>query len=152
MINYTNIKDSNDRLNLILDKISSMGIKKITKEETDFLESYSKGIEEELNKRMTEEENEKTFISDDGNFMFKFDFIEVEDEEVKYINGTFIVPDIKKNKKIVKGELKGCIILFNDKTIAIDFNSGKYDIFEFVSGLEYELDCFVDDIVYRVTG
>jgi hypothetical protein len=151
MINYSNTKDSDDRLNTILDRISKEGIKKIKKEEMKFLESYSTGKESELNKKLTEEESENTFISDDGNFIFKFDCIEIEDAELKYINGVFLVPDlIMKNKRVIKGELKGCIILFNDKTISMDFSNGKHDIFEFIDGLEYEMDCFVDDIVNRI--
>ena len=49
-----------------------------------------------------------------------------------------------------KGELKGNIIAFKDGTVAMDFKRGKYDIFEFVNGLEYELDCFIDDIVCKI--
>jgi hypothetical protein len=151
MINYSNIQGSDDRLNSILDRISKIGIKNIKKEEIKFLESYSVGKESEFNKKLIDEESENTFISDDGNFIFKFDRVEIEDDELKYINGVFIVPDITlKNRRIIKGELTGCIILFNDKTIAMDFTNGKHDIFEFIHGLEYEMDCFIDDIVNKI--
>lgn len=152
MVNLTDTPNPEDRLNFILDKISNNGIKKLTKEEKFFLESYSLGKEEEIHKKLSDEESSKTFLSDDGNFIFKLDNVEYVDD-VQYINGTLIVPDlILKNKKRVKGELKGSIIVFSESHIAVDFHRGKYDIFEFVDGLEYELDCFVDDLVYKIEG
>lgn len=152
MIKLTDTPNSEDRLNLILDKISNNGTKKLTKEEKLFLESYSIRKEEEVHKKLSEEESNKTFLSDDGNFIFKLDSVEYVDD-VQYINGTLIVPDlVLKNKKRIKGELKGSIIVFSDNHIAVDFHRGKYDVFEFVDGLEYELDCFVDDLVYKIEG
>ena len=152
MMNLTETSNPEDRLNLILDKISQNGIKKLNKEETIFLESYSLGKEEDVHKKLSDEESNRTFLSDDGNFIFKLDNVEYIDD-VQYINGTLIVPDlILKNKKRVKGELKGSIIVFSDSHIAVDFHRGRYDIFEFVDGLEYELDCFVDDLVYKIEG
>jgi hypothetical protein len=151
-MNLTETSNPEDRLNLILDKISQNGIKKLNKEETIFLESYSLGKEEDVHKKLSDEESNRTFLSDDGNFIFKLDNVEYIDD-VQYINGTLIVPDlILKNKKRVKGELKGSIIVFSDSHIAVDFHRGRYDIFEFVDGLEYELDCFVDDLVYKIEG
>lgn len=150
MLNLTDIPSPNDRLNSILDKVSAEGIKSLTKEESSFLDSYSIGKELEIHNKLSEEENNRTFLSDDGNFIFKLDNVEYVDD-VQYINGTLIVPDlILKNKRRVKGELKGSIIVFSDSHIAIDFHRGRYDVFEFVDGLEYELDCFVDDLVYKI--
>ena len=54
MINLTDTPNPNDRLNLILDKISSSGIKKLNKEEKLFLESYSLGKEEEIHKKLSD--------------------------------------------------------------------------------------------------
>ncbi len=150
MINVNDLTNPDERLNMILDKISSLGFPSLEKDELIFLKSYSTGKENEVNKKLSEEESNNTFISDDGNFIFKLESIEYIDD-IQYINGTIMVPDlILKNKKRIKGELKGSIIIFSDINIAIDFHRGKYDIFEFVSGLEYELDCFVDDIVYKI--
>lgn len=150
MINSNKIIHPDDRLNLILDKISNVGIKGLKKEELMYLESYSRGKEKEFNDRLSEEENRKTFISDDGLFTFKLKNVEIIDE-VEFINGLLTVPDIKTQKgKIIKGELYGSIIVFDKSNVAIDFRKGKYDVFEFVNGLEYELDCFVDDIVLKM--
>jgi hypothetical protein len=151
MINYTDLPNPDDRLNAILDKIAKLGIKKLDKEELVFLESYSIGKESEINQMLIEEERMKTFISDDGKFIFKLDKIENDEEnQAKYINGKLIVPDIIINKKLIKGELQGCIIVFIGGSVALDFRNNKYDVFEFVYGLEYELDCFVDDIISKL--
>ena len=72
------------------------------------------------------------------------------ENSVKYINGKLIVPDMIDNKKMIRGELEGCIIVFSDGSVAIDFRDDTYDVFEFVYGLEYELDCFVDDIINKI--
>ena len=149
MINSSDISSIDERLNLILDKISMGGIRSLKKEELFFLDSYSIGNEEEVNKKMTEKESNNTFISDDGIFTFKLDLVEVIDD-IQYINGTIVVPDMILNNKRIKGELKGSIIVFSDNHIAIDFHRGRYDIFEFVSGIEYELDCFIDDMILKI--
>jgi hypothetical protein len=152
MINYFDKKNPDDRLNAILDKISKSGIRKLNKDEKLFLESYSHGKESEINKLLSDRENEKTFISDDGNFIFKLDNIEYIDD-VQYINGILIVPDlVLTNKKIIKGELKGSVIVFIDGNLAIDFHNGRHDVFEFVAGLEYELDCFMDDLINKISN
>ena len=150
MINSNKIIRPDERLNLILDKISDVGIKGLNKDEVAYLESYSRGKEKELNEKLSEEENSKTFISDDGIFTFRLKGVELIDG-VKFINGLLKVPDIKTQKcKIIKGELYGSIILFDKNNVAIDFRRGKYDVFEFVNGIEYELDCFVDDIILKI--
>lgn len=151
MIRLTEIKDPNERLNLILDKISAEGVKSLDKREREFLKSYSLGLENEFNQKLTEEESKTTFISDDGNFTFILTEIE-EVEDIKFIHGVIYVPDLKvRGSKIIRGELKGSIIYFSDNNVAIDFRNGKYDIFEFVYGLEYELDCFIDDLIFKLT-
>lgn len=151
MIRLNEIRDPDERLNIILDKISIGGVKSLNNIEIDFLKSYSRGLEKEFNQKLSEEESNKTFISDDGNFTFVLTEIE-EVEEIKFIHGLIYVPDMKiRANKIIRGELTGSIIIFSDSNIAIDFRRGKYDIFEFINGLEYELDCFVDDLVFKLT-
>lgn len=151
MIRLNEIRDPDERLNKILDKISIDGVKSLNNIEIDFLKSYSRGLEKEFNQKLSEEESNKTFISDDGNFTFILTEIE-EVEEIKFIHGSIYVPDMKiRGNKIIRGELTGSIIVFSDNNIAIDFRRGKYDIFEFINGLEYELDCFVDDLVFKLT-
>lgn len=151
MIRLSEIRDPDERLNLILDKISIEGVKSLDKKEIEFLKSYSLGLENEFNEKLSEEESRTTFISDNGNFTFILSEIE-EVEDIKFIHGIIYVPDLKiRGNKTIKGELKGSIIYFSDNNIAIDFRRGKYDIFEFVYGLEYELDCFIDDLVFKLT-
>lgn len=149
MITMTDPLGPDERLDMILDKIIKTGIKKLEKKEIEFLESFSKGREIECNEKLSEEECRTTFISDDGNFTFVLYSTEIM-EDVKVINGKMIVPELKYKNRVIPGELLGSIIVFSDNNIAIDFKNGRYDIFEFVWGLEYELDCFVDDIVINI--
>lgn len=150
MINLVEISDSNDRLNMILDKISKLGIKSLDSEEIIFLQSYSTGKEDEVNILLNNDDSKRTFLSDDGLFTFKLNDVDYVDD-VCYINGSLTVPDIvMKNKKRINGYLKGNIIVFIDGSVAIDFNTNKYDVFDFVGGIEYELDCFVDEIVLKI--
>jgi hypothetical protein len=60
------------------------------------------------------------------------------------------VPDLVIKKRIVKGEIKGEIIVFNNTEVGLDFVKEKYDIFDFVNGLEYELDRFIDDLIINI--
>jgi hypothetical protein len=149
MINQINTIDPSERLNMILDKINQSGVKSLSNEELIFLKSFSEGREKEVNQIICEEESKTIFLSDCGNFIFKLKSIENIDE-IRYINGTITVPDLKLKIKRIKGELKGSIIVFNDQSVAIDFHRGRYDIFEFVGGIEYELDCFIDDLIIKI--
>jgi len=151
MIKQNDILNPEDRLNMILEKISKLGIKTLDKDEVTFLESYSIGNENETNKKISEKENKNLFLSDDGIFKFRLKNIECI-EDIKYINGLLTVPDMMVKKRTVKGELKGSILVFVDGSVAMDFSKGKYDVFEFIIGLEYELDCFVDDLVSKLSG
>jgi hypothetical protein len=150
MIDYIETPNPDDRLNSILDKIIKSGIKSLQKDEKIFLKSYSVGKELEINKMLSDKERERTFMSDDGNFTFKFDNVEEIEDDIKCINGTLIVPDLVIKNKTIKGKLKGSIILFKDRSVAIDFRSGRHEVFEFINGMEYELDCFIDDIVDKM--
>ena len=150
MIKLNELVSPDDRLNMILDKISKLGFKKLNKDEIMFLDSYSIGKEYEVNKKISEEESSNTFISDDGHFTFILESVEYIDD-IQYITGSISVPDMKlKNGKIIEGKLEGTIIVFCDGNLAIDFRTSKYEIFEFVDGIEYELDCFIDDIVSKI--
>ena len=150
MINLVEINDASERLDKILDKISKLGVNSLEKEEVAFLQSYSVGKENEVNTILNQESSHKTFLSDDGLFTFRLNDVDYIDG-VCYINGTLTVPDlILNNKKRINGYLKGNIIVFIDGSVAIDFNTSRYDIFDFVGGVEYELDCFVDELVYKI--
>ena len=149
MIRQTNNKSIEDRLNDILDKINKSGKKSLEDDEKTFLDSFSKGEEFKTNVKMNNKESNSTFLSDDGIFTFIYKRNEYVNKAL-YIYGKLILPDIFVKNKKIKGELVGDIMVLEDGTISLSFKNGKYDIFEFVSGLEYELDCFIDEIVTQI--
>jgi len=96
--------------------------------------------------KISELEIESTFTSEDGRFKFTLDKTLEEPSRTIYI-GTISVPNLVIKNRIVSGELKGCIIKFPNGEISLDFETDDNDIFDFVNGLEYELDLFIDQIV-----
>jgi hypothetical protein len=138
-----------DRLNDILDKINEFGKPSLTKFELEFLNSYSKGDQEITNEKLLEIEKEKTFLSDDGNFQFILEKIDIIEDTTIY-SGILIVPSIKVKAKIIHGQLFGCITKYGNGEISLDFGIGDNDVFDFVNGLEYELDSFIDEIVSKL--
>ena len=139
-----------ERLDDILDKISNYGIDHLTFLEIEFLESYKDSKETETHNRIKNIEDEVVFVDDIG--IFRFEFKETHEllNEI-HIFGTFYVPDmIIGGGKKLNGCLDGRITLYGNGTIALEFESGKYDIFEFCTGIEYELDAFVDYIVAEI--
>lgn len=144
-INYS----SQDRLNDILDKISHLGKESLSDLELDFLDSYATHQEEEMNDILKEIENDTIFESDDQLFAFKLDEIHRYPDQIHLI-GTINVPDMILRGKNIEGTLYGKIIIYKKDQFAIDFSDGKHDIFEFCSGIEYELDIFIDEIIKKV--
>lgn len=140
---------SQDRLNDILDKINQFGEDSLSELELEFLESFSLYQEEEINEILNEVENEINFESDDGLFSFKLDEVHQYHVQVHLI-GTIKVPDMIFRGKKIAGYLFGKIIVYKKNQFAIDFTDGKHDIFEFCSGIEYELDIFIDEIIQKV--
>lgn len=143
------IYSSQDRLNEILDKISQFGQASLSEYEQDFLNSYHDNQEEELNQILNELEYETLFDSDDGLFSFKLDELHQFEDQIHLV-GTIKVPDMVLKGKTISGYLFGKIIVYKKDQFAIDFSDGKYDIFEFCSGIEYELDTFIDEIIQKV--
>lgn len=145
-----------ERQNEILDKISKYGISTITESEKEFLDSFSKGTEQLVHKKLNFLENERVFEDDSGLFKFELERIDNFINEQNII-GTIYVPDIVfEDGSYIDGRLQGKIINFGGGKTALDFQiefmseSGKtfeYDIFEFCSGIEYELDTFIDYVV-----
>lgn len=142
--NYT----SQERLDDILDKILHFGKKSLSEMEIDFLESYSTNQEEEVNQILNEVENETIFESDDGLFIFKLEEIH-QFQDQAHLVGTIVVPDMVLRGKVIPGFLYGKIIMYKKNQFAIDFTDGRHDIFEFCSGIEYELDIFIDEIIRK---
>lgn len=143
-INYS----TQDRLNDILDKINNIGRKSLSEIEIEFLESFSSHEEDNMNDTLKKYEMEDIFQSDDLLFTFKLDEVLRYSDQIHLI-GTLTVPDMGKRGKIIDGVLYGKIIIFNKDQFAIEFSDGKYDVFEFVSGVEYELDIFISDIIKK---
>jgi len=148
---------SSDRVDDLLDKILRYGIGSITELEISFLDSYSCNEEESIHNIIIKEESEKVFEDDDSNFRFEYSHTEILDEERHFI-GTLYVPDMILNKRHkIEGILSGKIILFHNGTTSPDFyhfidNKTHYDVFEFCSRLEYELDMFIDYVIGEITN
>lgn len=146
---------SQEKTDVLLDKISKYGITSLTNHEKDFLDAVSSGDEERVQNKMKILSND-TFFEDDY-FKFELDDIKYKKDGIQYI-GTLYVPDLEKTNKTIEGNLKGKIILYNNGSYSLDFlkiiyEKGKeveYDVFEFCSGLEYELDSFIDYIIQEL--
>lgn len=148
-----------ERQDEILDKISKYGIESLTLDEKEFLDSWSVGKEEEIHQKLNYNENEIVFEDDSG--LFKFEFQELEEyEDQKHIIGVIYVPDLIWNDKRVKGRLEGRIVDFGNGKTSPDFftsikdsktgNEISLDVFDFCSGIEYELDSFIDYITQEI--
>ena len=105
--------------------------------------------EDSFNKKFNSDKIHSTYISDDGFFMFNVENVGYVKDELR-ISGVIFVPDLVVKKRVIKGEIKGQIIVFNNTEVGLDFLKGKYDIFDFVNGLEYELDRFIDDLIISI--
>lgn len=149
MTQLNNELNTEDRLNRILDKIKSIGLKSLDKKELDFLNSFKSEEEDSFNKKFNSDKIHSTYISDDGFFMFNVENVGYVKDELR-ISGVIFVPDLVVKKRVIKGEIKGQIIVFNNTEVGLDFLKGKYDIFDFVNGLEYELDRFIDDLIISI--
>lgn len=145
------------KVNEVLDKISKYGIDSMTRHEKEFLDAYSTGDECDMVDKMCVLEGD-TFY-EDSNFKFELGETKIIEDEIHYI-GTLYVPDINFNNGItIEGNLKGEIISFSNGTYSIEFEKnvvdikGKkklYDVYDFCSGMEYELDNFIDYIIQEL--
>lgn len=152
-----------DRQDEILDKISKYGIKSLTENELEFLNSFSKGKEKEVHDKISLKESEITFSDDDGFFTFEMKEVKNLGDELKII-GTLYVPDLTfEDGKRIPGRIEGDITYFpstghTELNFEVDVNDPykkskklvKYDVFEFCEGLEYELDSFIDYVVSEI--
>lgn len=68
--------NAQERVDNLLDKISKSGLSSLSKSEKDFLDSFSKGEEEEVNKKLNIDEGISPLVSSDGIFEFKLQDIE----------------------------------------------------------------------------
>jgi hypothetical protein len=138
-----------NKIDAILDKILRSGINSINNTDHKFLSAYSKddAIDMEI---IIREENQNSFISNDGKFNFNYTHTTIIDSNI-YHHGTIIVPDLlTKDDGLITGELDGYICVFPDKQAIPFFDKNDHDILEFCNGLEYELDSFIDYIVSTI--
>ena len=141
---------SSDRTNDILDKISKYGIKSLSTLDKEFLDSFSNGEQEDVHRKILKEEIELVFDDDFGFFKFEYQETIIHEEEKHYL-GILYVPDlILNNGKKISGILRGKIIVTKDYVVVPEFDNGNFDVFEFCSGLEYELDIFLDYVVQKI--
>ena len=139
------------RVDDILDKISKYGMKSLTSLEKEFLDAHQSGGEEAVHNALTKEESEKVFEDYAGMFKFEFDSIEEYGDEIHYL-GTLTCPDLVENGKTISGRLEGRIVYYPETTFTspdfgVQINGKDFDVFDFCSGYEYELDSFIDYVV-----
>lgn len=134
-----------ERLDEILDKILVMNFNSLSQNEKDFLNSWSLGLEYEYHLQLLLEETNIIFEND----LFKFEFIDkvVFEDEIHYV-GVLHVPDLElDNGKKINGTLQGVILSYDNGDNELEFEKDGYDILEFCTGIEYELDSFIDYII-----
>ncbi len=139
---------TDERLNDILDKISKYGISNLIDIEKEFLGSFQNGTEIETHNKIKYLENEIIFEDDFG--IFKFEHKESKKyKRSQHHHGTIYITDCKNKTEEC---LSGRIIEYENGSKSLDFTSasGK-DIFELCSGIEYELDAFVDYVVSEIS-
>ena len=93
MTQLNNELNTEDRLNRILDKIKSIGLKSLDKKELDFLNSFKSEEEDSFNKKFNSDKIHSTYISDDGFFMFNVENVGYVKDELR-ISGVIFVPDL----------------------------------------------------------
>lgn len=134
-----------DRLNDILDKISKYGSLNLTNLEKEFLDSYRNGTQIEIHNKVKFLEDEIIFEDDFGNFKFEYK------TSKKYKRSTHHYGTIYIMNSVGDKCLSGRIIEYNNGSTSLDFTSIEgCDIFEFCSGIEYELDSFIDYIISEI--
>jgi len=141
-----------ERLDEILDKITNYGLASLNESESEFLKSYSTYNENDIHKKLSLTENENIFLDDNGKFTFEYKTVK-NYRNRKDIYGTIYVPDMKYKGQVMKGRLEGKISKYKNGNVSLYFDNNypdECDIFEFCSGIEYELDAFIDYVVQEV--
>lgn len=133
-----------DRLNDILDKISKHGMDNLTSLEGEFLNSFRTGNEIEIHNKAKFEENEFIFEDDFGKFKFEYKSIRKYKKSNHYYGTIYIIDT--ENELCLCGK----IIEYVNGNKSLEFSSHGKDIFEFCSGIEYELDSFIDYVVSEI--
>jgi hypothetical protein len=145
MRNYK-ISDREARLNQILDRILSFGLKSLTKNEIEFLEAWGNSDEITL-ERLLKEGDLKEFKSSDGKFLFTFSHTVNLKGTINYF-GRITVPNLTfEDGSRILGSMNGYISVQKNGDKIPFFQSEGHDIIDFCNGLEYELDNFIDYVI-----
>lgn len=138
-------KPSEEKLDYLLDKISKYGLLSLTNNEIIFLDSYASYTEDFFVSKIEED------IYEDFNGRFKFEFSNITHTPYsKLIHGKIYVPDLKLKSSTISGILTGYIIITNTGDINLFFKKDKWDIWDFCTGLEWELDVFIDSVIIEI--
>lgn len=129
-------------LNTILDKISNNGLDSLSSREKDFLNSFKKNKQHESFKKL----NVKKYNG--GHFDFDLYEIVNKGDTIEF-HGELSLPrwngmDYNKVEGYIEYKKDGSVELFFDS----EGDSKGYSPWDFVEGLEYEFDSFIDDIIY----
>jgi hypothetical protein len=143
----------NQKIDNILDKIGKHGMSSLEPEEKALLDAQSKGKQEidDAYDKLVNKLSQFTYKSDDGRF--EFDFKEMKDYRYEADNGgiryygTMHLPDMTVGGHIIDGAIDGYIMVYEGGVVATNFEKQGYTDFDFVEGLEYEYDDFIQEIV-----
>lgn len=149
--NYSEVKNKIDE---ILDKISSHGIDSLSPEERRLLDSQKEGDQasEEAYSKLVPKDINKEFESNNGRFKFTLKHIETEDSNsddgiISHFHGIMELPDmITGDGKLIEGIIKGHISINEFGLVQTSFEKEGYTDYDFVEGLEYEYDSFIYEI------
>ena len=149
--NYSEIKNKIDE---ILDKISSHGIDSLTKAEKRLLDSQKEGgreSKEAYYDLIDKDIIDKEFESDNGRFKFILKSIETEYNihkgVITHLKGIMKLPDIiTGDGDLIEGDLEGYVSIDEKGLVHTSFEKDGYYDFDFVEGLEHEYDNFVYEI------
>lgn len=155
-----NEKYHSDMLNKvddILDKISSDGIESLTAQELELLKSQKDGIDAG-NKAYNDLKASQghvnlEFKDDDGPFPFEFKVRKITKEDsdsddgvITSFHGTMYLPEIIDGNGVVSGEVDGVYELNELGIYRTEFNKNGYTDYDFVEGLEHEYDSFLANL------
>ena len=126
-------------LNTILDKISTNGLDSLEDKERDFLNSFKKNNQHDGLRKL----NVKNYS---GGY-FDFNLFEVKYKgNILELHGELSLP---RWNGIDYNKVSGYFEYKEDGTFEcfFDLEEGSYSPWDFVEGLEYEFDSFIDDII-----
>ena len=138
-----------DNIDSILDKINKSGKTSLTLLELEYLNAYSNNDFSKMD-IIEKIEGQRTFYSNDGYFSFKYEYME-DYGGGKYYYGIISVPDLEfEDGSKIYGEIEGYIAVYKSGQIVLSFELEGYDILEFCNGLEYELDTFLEYVIFTI--